>query len=316
MLTLLNYPELKLGQIIKRPSKVCKTPYVADTVFFDQDDENQGEINEFQSHTPALGCCGLCEKDSVVLLNKIDEKKNKKSVCSYRVELAVLDLKNDKNHKDFENLNIINTRKICVGINPKLAETIVEKCIQNNLIKNLTNVIKYAREVKYLNSRFDFSGLDENGMPFVLEVKNVPLADFIDVPKKERKKTFKLIEEENKKNNKPNQFDFNDKIAYFPDGFRKNTKVVVSERALKHVNELEELTLSKKIRAILCFVIQRPDVKYFQTSNIDQIYKEAVYKAHQNGVEITTVQIEWNENGECKFIRNDLPISLKNGEFI
>ena len=31
---------------------------------------------------------------------------------------------------------------------------------------------------------------------------------------------------------------FNEKIAYFPDGYRKNKSTVVSERALKHINEL------------------------------------------------------------------------------
>lgn len=66
----------------------------------------------------------------------------------------------------------------------------------------------------------------------------------------------------------------------------------------------------------MCFVIQRIDVSHFQTSNIDKIYKDAVYKAWQNGVEIKTIQVEWNQQGECRFVRNDLPISLKEGEFI
>ena len=33
---------------------------------------------------------------------------------------------------------------------------------------------------------------------------------------------------------------FNDKIAYFPDGYRKNSTDVVSPRALKHIEELEK----------------------------------------------------------------------------
>lgn len=47
-----------------------------------------------------------------------------------------------------------------------------------------------------------------------------------------------------------------------------------------------------------------------QPSNIDLIYKEAVIDAWKSGVEIKTLQVEWNRNGECVFIRNDLPICL------
>ena len=36
----------------------------------------------------------------------------------------------------------------------------------------------------------------------------------------------------------------------------------------------------------------------------------------KNGVEIKTIQVSWNKQGQCHFIRNDLPISLTNGEFI
>jgi DNA-binding sugar fermentation-stimulating protein len=192
-----------------------------------------------------------------------------------------------------------------IGINPKLAESIVEECLKKHFISNL-QANKFQREVKFLNSRFDFAGTDKDGKPFVLEVKNVPLADYVDVPKKEKKKYTELIKSKK----------WNEKIAYFPDGYRKNSTAVVSPRALKHIQELEEIAKSGKVRAILCFVIQRTDVSHFQTSNIDLTYKEAVYKAWQNGVEITTIQVSWSENGECYFERNNLPISLKNDEFI
>jgi len=132
------------------------------------------------------------------------------------------------------------------------------------------------------------------------EVKNVPLADYVDVPKKEKKNYKEEIK--NKK--------FNEKISYFPDGYRKNSTDVVSPRALKHIQELEELAKNENIRAILCFVIQRNDVTHFQTSNVDLIYKQAVLKASQNGVEITVLQVEWNKEGSCKFVSNDLPIIL------
>ena len=164
----------------------------------------------------------------------------------------------------------------------------------------MEHVRSFAREIKIMSSRFDFAGIDETGKPFILEIKNVPLADYVDVPKKERKNYEDEIV--NKR--------FDEKIAYFQDGYRKNSTDVVSPRALKHIQELEEIAKKGTVRAILCFVIQRNDVKHFQTSNVDLIYKKAVYDAHQNGVEIKTIQVEWTKDGRCHFVKNDLPIQL------
>ena len=82
------------------------------------------------------------------------------------------------------------------------------------------------KEDKILNSRFDFTGVDQNNIPFVMEVKNVPLADYEDLTAKERKKHC---------------FDgrcVNSKVAYFPDGYRKKATDTISPRALKHLNDL------------------------------------------------------------------------------
>lgn len=263
------------GVIIKRPSLYCKTPYVADIVL-----ENDGL--QIMGHSPSLGCCGLADKEATVVLSKINGKKTK---CSHRVELSL--------YKE-------NNSEIYVGINPKLGEYIAEKALVMGFIQGLRNIKKYAREKTIMNSRFDFIGLDETRRPFVLEIKNVPLADYVDVPKKDRKKYKDEIKNK----------EFHDKIAYFPDGYRKNSTDVVSPRALKHIEELEEIAKTSETRAILCFIVQRSDASCFQPSNIDLTYKKAVQKAWLNGVEIKTLQVEWNKSGVCKFLRNDLPIHL------
>ena len=268
------------GLITSRPSKTCKTPYVADIVI-DGDD-----TSEELCHSPSLGCCGLAEKGKAVILSKLTTGKTK---CSHRVELAILT--EERNPE----------REIIIGINPKLGETIAELCLQNDCVLGLTNIQSYRRETKMLNSRFDFTGVDENGREFIMEVKSVPLADYVDVPKKERKNYKKEIEEAAQ----------DDKISYFPDGYRKNSTAVVSPRALKHITELKEIVTTTDKRAILCFIIQRTDVKQFQPSNIDLVYKEAVIDAWKSGVEIKTLQVEWNREGECVFVRNDLLINLE-----
>ena len=272
---LIKFDNVFQGHIVKRPSKSCKTPYVADVLLSDN--------SEILGHSPSLGCCGLADKDATVLMTQLDNKK--KQVCSHRIELAIV---NENDHS------------MVVGINPKLGETIAEEALKRNFISSLVNVKTYKREVKILNSRFDFAGTDENQKPFVMEIKNVPLADYVDVAKKDRKKYSDVI----------NTKKYDEKIAYFPDGYRKNSTDVVSPRALKHIQELQEVAKSGKVRAILCFIIQRNDVKQFQTSNVDLTYKKAVYEAYKDGVEIKTIQVMWNTEGECHFLRNDLPISL------
>ncbi len=264
-------PTLYKAVIIKRPSKDIKSPYVADVLLQDE--------TIVLAHTASLGCCGLAEKDSNVLMIKSENPKTK---CSYKIMLSQFE---EKGHS------------ICVGINPKLAEEITLQALHNHCIQGL-RAKTIAREKTILNSRFDFVGKDENDDYYVLEVKNVPLADYVDMEAKERKKL---------------SFDdkcWDDKIAYFPDGYRKKKDATVSERAVKHITELMHIKQKeKKVRTILLFVIQREDVSSFQPSRLDKTYLHAVQKAYENGVEIKTLQVVWRENN-CYFLNNDLPIKM------
>ena len=270
---------LNNAKIIKRPSKLCKTPYVADIII---ENENKNEnLTEYLAHTAALGCCGLVDKDKQVLVSEVNNKNNK---CKYKILLA----------KYHEKNNII-----VIGVDPKLAENLVELCLKKNLLSILVDAI-FVREKKILKSRFDFVGIDKNKKLFIMEVKNVPLADYVDCYKKDRKHmTFDAK-------------DIYDKIAYFPDGYRKKQKDTVSPRALKHITELTNIKLKNKdkVRTIMCYVIQREDASSFQPSNVDPIYKEAFNNAITNGVEIITLQIGWSIDGCAKFIRDNLPINL------
>lgn len=256
-------------KIIKRPSAYCKTPYVADISIDDVD---------YLAHCPALGCCGLSDKDANVIVVPIESEKTK---CKFRVELAF--------YKD-------RGQETIVGINPKLAEKIMENMLSENNCPFM-KIKNYKREQKMLNSRFDFMGIDIHDREFVLEIKNVPLADYVDVPKKDRKKI------------NTDHIPYDEKIAYFPDGYRKNSTELVSPRAFKHIQELEKIVKTTNYRAILCFMVQRTDVSCFQPSNIDLQYKKAVIDAWLNGVEIYAIQIKWHINGTYEFIKL-LPVRL------
>ena len=286
MLAKLN--DLVLVKVVSRPSKVCKTPYVADIEL------DNGSI--VQAHCASLGCCGLCEKDCYVYASPIKSNcsQSKSKVCSYKIYLA-----------SFYEEKVINgimvSNKQLIGIDPKLAETLVENALTQNYLRTLSNIKTYKREVSLLDSRFDFTGLDEHDKYFVLEVKNVPLADYADVSSTDRKKMIKNGDFAN--------IAINEKISYFPDGYRKKKDAVVSERALKHINELTELTQSKIIRPIICFVVQRTDISSFQASLLDPIYKEAFNEAIKHGVEVIVLVVSWNANGEASFVTCDLPVN-------
>lgn len=286
---LLKLNDLIKVKIISRPSKICKTPYVADIELPD------GSV--VQAHCASLGCCGLCEKECHVYASPILSNcpQSKSKVCSYKIYLSQIYEEKIINKETFINNQII-------GVDPKLAETLVENALTSNCFPSLQNIKKHRREALLGNSRFDFIGIDENNKYFILEVKNVPLSDFADINYVEKKKLIKADAFKNMK--------FNEKISYFPDGYRKTKEGVVSERALKHINELADITLSKIIRPIICFVIQRTDSGSFQASNIDPTYKAAFNDAVKKGVEVIILMIEWSVNGEAKFVTCDLPVNL------
>jgi DNA-binding sugar fermentation-stimulating protein len=293
MSTLMKLNNLIEGKVIKRPSKYIKTPYVAD-ILCDDDEEVLG-------HTASLGCCGLADVNATILMSLRPESKSKSRklvknqanmTCTHIVYLSVL------REKDYEQM---------IGIHPKLAETLTEAALNANLLTKLRNIKRYRRETAIyikdkIDSRFDFTGVDQNGIPFIMEVKNVPLADYEDVTAKERAKMDFSDRE------------FNSKVAYFPDGYRKKTTDPVSPRALKHIRELTLIKKETAMRCIMCYVIQRTDVNRFQPSVIDPEYRSAFKEAMEVGVEIITMVVSWNRNGEATFIRDDLPITPYNNE--
>jgi DNA-binding sugar fermentation-stimulating protein len=269
------------GTVTKRPSKIIKSPYVADV-----------NINntEFLAHTASLGCCGLCDTGASILLAPLNNSKKSKNnkedavKCVYSAQLSVISEKGNE---------------IIVGIHPKLAEQLVENCLIKNYLSILQNCKKYRRETVIfvedkVDSRFDFTGIDKNNIPFIMEVKNVPLADYEDICAKDRKKMCY------------DERPYDSKVAYFPDGYRKKTTDTVSPRALKHIRELTLIKKESITRCIMCYVIQRTDVDRFQPSIIDPEYRQAFKEAVEAGVEIITLVVKWTRDGEAHFVKDDL----------
>ena len=281
--SMLQIDNLIEGQVIKRPSKYIKTPYVADIIPYNDEKSILG-------HTASLGCCGLADVGATILMSPVPKTKkpnDDKLHCEYRVYLSVIKERNEE---------------IIIGIHPKLAEELAESALKNNLLNILQDVKRYSRETVIrvkgkVDSRFDFSGIDCNGVPFIMEVKNVPLADYEDITAKDRK--GKCYDDRCA----------DSKVAYFPDGYRKKVTDTVSPRALKHIKELTLIKRESKLRCIMCYVIQRTDVSSFQPSVIDPQYRTAFYEAMEAGVEIITMVVQWTREGSAYFIKDNLLIN-------
>jgi DNA-binding sugar fermentation-stimulating protein len=284
---LLKLDHLIEGTVYKRPSKFIKTPYVADVIPL-MDSTETINRESVLAHSAALGCCGLADTGACVLMSSIPQKKDDEKLhCTYRIYLSIFKEKNNET---------------IVGIYPKLAEDLTEIALKNNYLHILQNIKSYRRETVIfvegkIDSRFDFSGIDSNGVPFIMEVKNVPLADYEDIDSNERKKKCY------------DGYNPNSKVAYFPDGYRKKKTDTVSPRALKHIKELTLIKKESRTRTIMCYVIQRSDVKCFQPSIIDPEYREAFKTAVESGVEIITMVIQWTKDGEAYLVTDQLPIT-------
>jgi len=290
------------GTVIQRPSKHIKSPYVADVLLCEN-----GVEREILAHSASLGCGGMAEIGAQVLMELIPLKQGKSNddkKCSHRICLSVV---KDAYHPGEE---------CVVGIYPKLAENLAEAALKGNFLSFLQNIKSYKRETVIkikdkVDSRFDFSGIDESGVPFIMEIKNVPIANYEEIPQ------MKKTNSKAKKTEVVSDYSFRSfcsKLAYFPEGYRKKSTDTISPRALKHIQELtlikNECTPDKPIRTILCFVIQRDDVERFQPSTMDPEYRKAVQVAHNSGVEIIAMVVKWDKNGNATFVRDDLPISF------
>lgn len=283
---LFNQQGLILASVVNRPSKTIKTPYVADILILDEEyalKNNLSLTDTYLCHTPALGCGGLVEKSKhIMVYPNLNPKSSTKFICYLGV---------------YEDVNI-GTQ--FVGVYPTSAEKIVENCLMNDKL-NLLKIDKQRLKTQYTigESRFDFHGFNTLNKEFILEVKSVPIARYIDDYDKNLKKVDYT------------KFNFNEKIALFPVGFQKKKYDVISERALKHLNHLQQLKQeNSELLTYICYVIQRKDVKEFQASCIDPIYKQALKNASENGVQIITIVVDWNSKGDCIFITDTLKIVL------
>ena len=175
--------------------------------------------------------------------------------------------KPETNTKSTHVVYLIEEHGVFIGCDPLMANKIAYKLLKNNMV--LPNVKHLLPEFDLNNSRFDFVCKSDEHMA-IIEVKSVPLGE--------------------------------DGIAIFPyrltNGKQKVHDEPISERALKHVNELASNT--KYYKCVLLFIIQRTDVSKFTVSKNDLQYYEACKNAMKAGVIFKAISVKWDTQ-KCYF---------------
>ncbi len=193
--------------------------------------------NIVTAHCPNTGSMyGLLKKDNKVWVSK----------------------SNNPNRKLKYTLEIIEDKKVKIGINTHSTNKIIYHALKNNLIKELKNYIEIKPETKFgINTRFDFLVFNKNDKAFI-EAKNVTLS---------RKK----------------------KLAEFPDA--------ITSRGLKHIKELVNAS-KKNYKIFIIYLVQRDDCSSFSIAkDIDADYAEAFTKAIKNKLNVLCYDCKFSAKG-------------------
>lgn len=266
-----KFDKLIISEVVNRPSKKIKSPYLADVLINKKED---------LAHSPGLGLCGFITTGSTVALSSSDPESNRKS--KYTVELV--NVSNDDN------------KNVWVGANPATSNLYFNKIIEMNLLSFIPKIEIIKREVKLpdYESRFDFFLETKSGKKFIVEIKNVPLVDY---PKDKMPSFRKFPERKCTKRN-----------AIFPDGYQSKKGDCVSPRALKHLKELMQIKKKNpELNPMLIFVVQREDCFGFSPNfEKDPLYSNELKKAYQSGLTIKVIMLKMSPKN-IKFIK-EIPI--------
>ena len=139
-------PSLQRAEVINRPSKSIKSPYVADIKLAD------GTLA--LCHTPGLGCCGLVAPNRIIYVSKATSSKAK---TAYTAQVSE---------------STDSTGTYYVGIHPMISQAVAGK-----LLDKIATDIVWKSEVKITtHTRLDFVGTNPDGKKTYVEVKNAMIS--------------------------------------------------------------------------------------------------------------------------------------------
>ena len=159
--SLFTFPPLCRVSVLHRPSKVIKSPYVADVVLEDG--------TQALCHTPGLGCSGLVTPGRTLYVSR---STNPQAKTDYTAQIALCE---DTDGSYY------------VGIHPMVSQAMAAK-----LLDKVHPDVSWRSEVKVdAHSRIDFMGTTHEGKKVYVEVKNAMISHQVpDVERSSRRAIF------------------------------------------------------------------------------------------------------------------------------
>jgi len=175
-------------------------------------------------------------------------------------------------------------------------------------------MINLQQQVTIGDSRVDFQMTltkpDRQTHNVVFEVKNVVCADYqsSNAPVPKSPGHCVVVAPEGKKD------DEYKRAALFPWGKTRgqkfNDKPVVSERACKHLKNLESMLDKKNVTPVVLFIVNRGDCQSMRACHEkDPVFAEILSDVIKAGVKALAVRVRWTEGGEC-FYDGMLPVNV------
>ena len=260
-------------EILHRPSKKVKSPYVADAI------NKNGD--EFLVHTPGLGLADQCLPGSKIFATP---SKNKSSKTDYIAQSVSI------NERDYG--------KTLIGANPHTAELIGKEILKSNLwtpYPNYKVCNKKPAHIDYLGDIY----LKAQNKYIIIEIKNVICASYDPNIKVDRRYVFY-----------DNKIPFR-RSGTYPNGEKSQKykgKSVVSERSVRQIDSM--IKDKEKYQFAIVFLVNRGDCTAFKPNwQRDPIYSKKLVKAIKNGIDVYALGINWT-NKACNF-NGELDIDLK-----
>lgn len=256
-----------------------------------------------------------------VLVAFCPNETEQKETYSHTVFLSVQKEMDSKQHEHTQ----------VIGINPSIADELMESALEKKLISNVPAIKQYKRNVPMflqgkVDSSFSFVGICDDDIPFVMEVNNVPYAEYnhgaelhqayaeaaaLEKDEGEAGATatsifaheaepikIKIMED-----NEEEDEHYRSKIAYFPAKNNQNTAELI-----KRIHELTTIRKESVIRCFLGYVIERTDVERFEFSMYNKEYRQAVKEAIESGVDIVPLMVNWTKEGVAFFVTDEVPM--------
>ena len=270
---LIQFQNIIQLEILHRPSKKIKSPYVADAI------NKNGD--EFLVHTPGLGLADQCLPGSKIFATP---SKNKSSKTDYIAQSVSI------NERDYG--------KTLIGANPHTAELIGKEILKSNLWNPYPNYKVCSKKPAHIDYLGDIY-LKAQNKYIIIEMKNVICASYDPNIKVDRRYVFY-----------DNKIPFRCSGTY-PNGEKSQKykgKSVVSERSVRQIDDM--IKDKEKYKFAIVFLVNRGDCVAFKPNwQRDPIYSNKLVKAVNNGIDVYALGVSWT-NTTCIF-NDELDVDLK-----